>query len=119
MGLLMALTCRFTLGAVAEVWHHNPALGVAVGSAMAAAIVVASFMGTLVPIIFKRLGVDPAVAAGPFVTTTNRLFGPITIALPKVRTQSGGENGSIGGKRKHEKLGNCFNPACRNGWGFS
>lgn len=75
VGLLMALACGFTLGAIAEVWHHNPALGFAVGSAMAAAIVVASLMGTLVPIIFKRLGVDPAVASGPFVTTANDITG--------------------------------------------
>jgi magnesium transporter len=75
VGLLMALACGFTLGAVAEIWHDNPALGFAVGSAMAAAIVVASLMGTLVPIIFKRLGVDPAVASGPFVTTANDITG--------------------------------------------
>jgi magnesium transporter len=75
VGLLMALACGFTLGAVAEIWHHNPALGFAVGSAMAAAIMVASLMGTLVPIIFKRLGVDPAVASGPFVTTANDITG--------------------------------------------
>jgi magnesium transporter len=75
VGLLMALACGFTLGVVAEIWHHNPALGFAVGSAMAAAIVVASLMGTLVPIIFKRLGVDPAVASGPFVTTANDITG--------------------------------------------
>jgi magnesium transporter len=75
VGLLMALACGFTLGAVAEIWHHNPALGVAVGSAMAGAIVVASLMGTLVPIIFKQLGVDPAVASGPFVTTANDITG--------------------------------------------
>jgi magnesium transporter len=75
VGLLMALACGFTLGAIAEIWHHNPALGFAVGSAMAAAIVVASLMGTLVPIIFKRLGVDPAVASGPFVTTANDITG--------------------------------------------
>ena len=75
VGLLMALACGFTLGAIAEIWHHNPALGFAVGSAMAAAIVVASLMGTLVPIVFKRLGVDPAVASGPFVTTANDITG--------------------------------------------
>jgi magnesium transporter len=75
VGLLMALACGFTLGAVAEIWHHNPALGFAVGSAMAGAIVVASLMGTLIPIIFKRFGVDPAVASGPFVTTANDITG--------------------------------------------
>ena len=75
VGLLMALACGFTLGAIAEIWHQNPALGFAVGIAMAVAIVVASLMGTRVPIIFKRLGVDPAVASGPFVTTANDITG--------------------------------------------
>ena len=75
VGLLMALACGLTLGVVAELWHQNPALGVAVGSAMAAAIMVASLMGTLVPIVFKRWGVDPAVASGPFVTTANDITG--------------------------------------------
>ena len=75
VGLLMALACGFTLGVVAEIWHNNAALGVAVGSAMAAAILVASLMGTLVPIVFNRLGVDPAVASGPFVTTANDITG--------------------------------------------
>ena len=75
VGLLMALACGLTLGVVAEIWHNNAALGVAVGSAMAAAILVASLMGTLVPIVFKRLGVDPAVASGPFVTTANDITG--------------------------------------------
>ena len=75
VGLLMALACGFTLGAIAEIWHQNPALGFAVGIAMAVAIVVASLMGTLVPIAFKRLGVDPAVASGPFVTTANDITG--------------------------------------------
>jgi magnesium transporter len=75
VGLLMALACGFTLGIVAEIWHDNAALGVAVGSAMAAAILVASLMGTVVPIVFKRLGVDPAVASGPFVTTANDITG--------------------------------------------
>lgn len=75
VGLLMATACGLTLGVVAEVWHQNPALGITVGCAMAAAILVASFMGTVVPIIFKRLGIDPAVAAGPFVTTANDISG--------------------------------------------
>jgi magnesium transporter len=75
VGLVMAFACGLTLGAIAELWHGNPTLGLAVGLAMAAAIVVASLMGTLVPIIFKRLGVDPAVASGPFVTTANDITG--------------------------------------------
>ncbi len=43
----------------------------AVGIAMPMAILGASMLGILLPFAFKRLGVDPAIAAGPLVTTTN------------------------------------------------
>ncbi len=75
VGLLMALACGLTIGVAAELWHRNLALGLTVGCAMAGAIVVASLMGTLVPIGFERLGIDPAVSSGPFVTTANDITG--------------------------------------------
>ena len=75
VGLLMALACGLTVGIAAELWHHNPALGLTVGCAMVGAILIASTMGTLVPIIFMRLGIDPAIASGPFVTTANDISG--------------------------------------------
>ncbi|MBW1980558.1 MAG: magnesium transporter [Deltaproteobacteria bacterium] len=75
VGLIMAAACGLTVGICAELWHHNAALGLTVGSAMAGAITVASFMGTVVPIMFKRFGIDPAVASGPFVTTANDITG--------------------------------------------
>ena len=46
-------------------------LAVAVGTAMAAAIMVAGFLGIALPFTFRRLGVDPAIASGPLVTTAN------------------------------------------------
>lgn len=36
---------------------------------------VSTSMATIMPILLKRLGVDPAVAAGPFVTTANDITG--------------------------------------------
>jgi magnesium transporter len=44
------------------------------------AFLVSTSMATIMPIVLKRLGVDPAVAAGPFVTTANDISG-ITIYL--------------------------------------
>jgi magnesium transporter len=75
VGLLMALACGLIVGIAADLWHHNPALGLAVGFSMAMVILVASFMGTLIPVIFQRLGIDPAVSSGPFVTITNDISG--------------------------------------------
>lgn len=36
-------------------------------------MVVSSLVGTLMPIFFKKVGVDPAVASGPLITTINDL----------------------------------------------
>jgi magnesium transporter len=75
VGLLMALACGLTLGIAAEIWHRNPVLGLAVGISMAGVIMVASLMGTLIPVAFQRLGIDPAVSSGPFVTIANDISG--------------------------------------------
>ena len=75
VGLLMALACGLTLGIAAEIWHRNPVLGLTVGISMAGVIMVASLMGTLIPVAFQRLGIDPAVSSGPFVTIANDISG--------------------------------------------
>jgi magnesium transporter len=38
-------------------------------------VIVASFMGTITPLILHRFGFNPALASGPFITTTNDLIG--------------------------------------------
>jgi len=38
---------------------------------------VAATMGTFVPVAFKKLGIDPAIATGPFVTMSNDVIGLI------------------------------------------
>jgi len=60
---------------VAAVMHINLTLGLVVGVAMVCALVVSTSMATIMPVVLKRLGVDPAVAAGPFVTTANDITG--------------------------------------------
>ena len=42
-----------------------------VGIALLVAMTVSSFIGTIVPILFLKIKVDPAVASGPFITTIN------------------------------------------------
>jgi magnesium transporter len=51
-----------------------------VGASLMIAFLVSTSMATIMPVILKRVGVDPAVAAGPFVTTANDITG-ITIYL--------------------------------------
>ena len=44
-----------------------------IGLAMMAAMTVSSLTGTLIPMLFKKLKIDPAVASGPLITTINDL----------------------------------------------
>ena len=71
----MGLVCGLVVGTVAHLWQKEPFLGLIVAGSMFTAITVAATIGTLVPLILKRLNIDPAVAAGPFVTTSNDITG--------------------------------------------
>ncbi|MDH4098668.1 MAG: magnesium transporter [Nitrospira sp.] len=79
VGLLMGLACGLMLAVVG--WGLRQGfLGVVVGVSLVIAFLVSTSMATIMPIVLKRMGVDPAVAAGPFVTTANDITG-ITIYL--------------------------------------
>jgi magnesium transporter len=49
-----------------------------VGLALLIAMVIASLVGTVVPMFFHKLGVDPAVASGPLITTVNDMVAVVT-----------------------------------------
>lgn len=59
----------------AILWQRNPLLGVVVGIAMFSTILLAAAIGTLIPMIFNHFGFDPAITAGPFVTTIKDVTG--------------------------------------------
>jgi len=75
IGLIMGVMCGVVVGMVALIWQDHPVLGLIVGSAMVVAITVAATMGALVPLLFKKLNIDPAIATGPFVTMSNDIVG--------------------------------------------
>ncbi|HYN19555.1 MAG TPA: magnesium transporter [Thermoanaerobaculia bacterium] len=75
VGALLGLATGTVAGTVALVLQRNPAYSVVVGGAMFLTILVASFNGVIIPLLFERIGVDPAVAAGPLVTTSNDITG--------------------------------------------
>jgi magnesium transporter len=63
------------LGTVAFVWKGVPNLSLAVGVAICAAMTIAAMLGGLLPLVFARLRIDPAVATGPFLTTSIDVIG--------------------------------------------
>ena len=62
-------------GVVLELFNLGEALKASsiVGLALLISMTVSSFVGAIVPIIFKKINIDPAVASGPFITTINDL----------------------------------------------
>ena len=57
------------------VLHVDYRLSYVVSMALFSVVVFASFVGTITPLILNRFGFNPALAAGPFITTTNDLLG--------------------------------------------
>ncbi len=74
--VLLAVTFAATLGGVAALLDYGPAaFPVVVALGMLVSMVSAGTVGTLLPLAFDRLGADPAVASGPFVTTSTDIAG--------------------------------------------
>ena len=48
---------------------------IAIAVSMMTVIIVAALVGTFVPIILDKKGIDPAIATGPFITTSNDILG--------------------------------------------
>ncbi len=69
-----AILSLMVFGAVILFMREQP-LAATVSIALFAVVLLASFMGTITPLILNRFGVNPALASGPFITTTNDLLG--------------------------------------------
>jgi magnesium transporter len=57
------------------------ALTITVSAALMAVIIFASMFGTIIPILLDRFGADPALATGPFITTSNDIIGLLIYML--------------------------------------
>lgn len=86
-GLLIGLLAFVAIGAFLQFITPQQIAGLGIsgftisggiGISLFAAMVVASLDGTLVPLLFKKIGVDPAVASGPLITTLNDLVAVCT-----------------------------------------
>ncbi|GAB5437747.1 magnesium transporter [Falsiruegeria mediterranea] len=75
VGVLNGLCFALVLGTIGLMWFGSPMLGVVIGSALVVNMIIAGFAGTVVPIVLDKLGVDPALASGTFVTTTTDVMG--------------------------------------------
>ncbi|MDI7742850.1 magnesium transporter [Lysinibacillus fusiformis] len=70
-GLITGIVCGIIVVAIIFFWKHTLIIGLLVGAAISVSILVATIAGSFIPLLIHKLGVDPAVASGPFITTLN------------------------------------------------
>jgi magnesium transporter len=75
VGLINGVIFAVTMGIVGVVWFGGPELGYVIAAAMVINLVVAGFAGAAIPVVMDRLGVDPALGSGTFVTTVTDVVG--------------------------------------------
>ena len=56
-------------------WQGEMDIALALSIALVAVVIVAGIIGTFIPLFLNKRGIDPAIATGPFITTSNDIFG--------------------------------------------
>jgi magnesium transporter len=75
VGIVNGIALGMLIALVAFLWKGNPWLGLVVGGALMLNTIVAVCLGGLIPLILKRLDLDPALASGPILTTVTDMCG--------------------------------------------
>lgn len=75
VGLINGVGFALITGAVASLWFSSVGLGLVIGVAMVVTLVAGAIAGVLVPLALDRLGIDPAISSGTFVTTVTDVVG--------------------------------------------
>jgi magnesium transporter len=75
VGMLNGMAFGVLTGIGAGLWFSSPGLGVVIGLAMVTNLIAGAVGGIMVPLTLDRLGYDPAVSSGAFVTTVTDVVG--------------------------------------------
>ena len=74
VALMNGIICGLILGGIVGYWLSDFFLGAVISFSLVAIVLNSGFIGAAVPLALKRLNIDPALATGPFVTTSNDIF---------------------------------------------
>ncbi len=75
VSLLNGLIFALLMGVVAYIWFDIPKLGLVIGLAMIINLIIAGASGALIPLMLKRMNIDPAVGSTVLLTTATDVFG--------------------------------------------
>ncbi|MBU9710422.1 magnesium transporter [Evansella tamaricis] len=74
VGTMIGITCGLLVFTVASIWQGDLVFGMIVGISLLITLIIGTMAGTIIPLILYRIGIDPAVASGPLITTLNDIF---------------------------------------------
>ena len=75
LSLINGLVLAIILVIFGQIVNQDLFLSLTIAGSMMGVIIIAALVGTFVPIILDKQGIDPAIATGPFITTANDIFG--------------------------------------------
>ena len=75
IGIITGTVIGTVIAILGFIWERNIAFGIIIGVAMILNMIVATVTGFIVPIVLKRLNIDPALASSIFVTTFTDVLG--------------------------------------------
>jgi magnesium transporter len=75
VGMLNGIICSVLIFCYNLFFADSLDLSITVGVALITVIIFASVLGAFIPLLLNRMKIDPAIATGPFITTTNDLLG--------------------------------------------
>ena len=75
LSLINGLALALVLIVFGQIVNQDLLMSFTIGGSMMGVIVIAALVGTFIPIILDKQGIDPAIATGPFITTANDIFG--------------------------------------------
>jgi magnesium transporter len=75
VALINGVLCGILLGLAVSLWLSDLPLGIGVGVSLITVILFSGSFGAFIPLLLKKLAIDPALAAGPFITTSNDILG--------------------------------------------
>ena len=75
VGAILAVACSAAVAVGALALERDPTYALIVGASLLLVIALAAVNGACIPLVFQKLGIDPAVASGPLVTTSNDITG--------------------------------------------
>ncbi len=75
VGILNGVVFSIIIAAIAYFWYGNAGLGLVMAFAILANLIVGALAGAMIPVVLKRMSIDPALAGGVVLTTVTDVIG--------------------------------------------